>query len=213
VKYSDSWIGSGRSFHPHEFHVLSNLDPDYNGPGHAQLTVYLEHSYQNGGRPRLGIQDNKAISVGFGTPPVNLTTLTESRSVAGCNGIMETSITSECFALAGETPPWYNFKQVLGPVVMQANPGPGYKGNWNFVEAYYQMNTIVNGVGQNNGVMQYWFNGTRIINRHDIIFRTGARPNLQFQQFVMAPYIGSPGSSVAQGFWIDNLTVASARAQ
>jgi len=25
-------------------------------------------------------------------------------------------------------------------------------------------------------VMQYWFNGTLIIDRHDIMFRTGAHP-------------------------------------
>lgn len=213
VKYSDNWIGSTRTFHPHEFHVLSSLDPDFNGPGHGQMTLYLEHSYQNGGRPRMAIQDNKVINISLGTPPTNLVSVTENRSVAGCNGIVESNIAHECFALAGETPPWYNLKQILGPVVMQPNPGAGYKGNWNFVEAYFQMNTIENGVGKANGVMQYWFNGAQIINRQDILFRTAARPTIQFQQFVMAPFIGSPGSSIEQMMWIDNLTVASGRVQ
>ena len=115
---------------------------------------------------------------------------------------------SDCFQQA----PWYNFKQLIGPVVLQANAGAGYKSNWNFVEAYFQLNTVVNGVGRADGVMQYWINGQLVIDRHDIQFRTGARASLQLSQFVIAPYIGD-GSPVDQTMWIDNLTVASARGQ
>ena len=105
---------------------------------------------------------------------------------------------------------WYNDKQITGPVVFQPNPGPGYKNNWNFVEAYFQLNTIVNGIGQADGVMQYWFNGTLIIDRHDILYRTGAHPTLQFNQFLIAPYIGD-GSPVDQSMFIDNLRLATSR--
>jgi len=95
-------------------------------------------------------------------------------------------------------------------VLFQPNPGPGYKSDWNFVEAYFQLNTIVNGVGKADGVMQYWFNGQLIIDRHDILFRTGAHPTLKFSQFLIAPYIGD-GSPVDQSMFIDNLRVATGR--
>jgi hypothetical protein len=119
----------------------------------------------------------------------------------------ETNMYSECFS-AGST--WYNLKQLSGPVVFQPNAGPGYKNSWNFVEAYFQLNTVVNGIGQADGVMQYWFNGTLIIDRHDILFRTGQHPTLQFNQFLIAPYIGD-GSPADQYMWVDNLRLATSR--
>jgi hypothetical protein len=207
VKYSTNWVGSGQLYHPHEFYALSTLDGDYDGPSENFLDVYLEQNYQNGGRPRVAIQDNKSVNYSYGALPNNLTAVTESRSTGGCNGMVETNITSECFDFGTY---WYNDKQLTGPVVFQPNPGAGYKNNWNFVEAYFQLNTIVNGIGQADGVVQYWFNGTLIIDRHDILYRTGAHPTLQFSQFLIAPYIGD-GSPVDQSMFVDNLRVAPAR--
>jgi hypothetical protein len=43
---------------------------------------------------------------------------------------------------------------------------------------------------QRDGVAQLWVDGVLYIDRHDLEFRTGAHPTLQFNQFVMAPYIG-----------------------
>jgi hypothetical protein len=207
VKYSANWVGSAKAYHPHEFYTLSTLDGDYDGPSQSYLDVYVEQNYQNGGRPRLAIQDNKSVNYGYGALPNNLVGVTENRSTGGCNGMAETNMFSECFNVGSY---WYNDKQVTGPVVFQPNPGAGYKNNWNFVEAYFQLNTIVNGIGQANGVMQYWFNGTLIIDRHDVLYRTGAHPTLQFSQFLIAPYIGD-GSPVDQSMWVDNLRVATAR--
>jgi hypothetical protein len=207
IKYSTNWIGSGQAYHPHEFYALSTLDGDYDGPSENYLDVYIEDNYQNGGRPRLAIQDNKSVNYSYGTLPNNLIALTENRSVGGCNGVVETNISSECFNFGTY---WYNDKQLNGPVVFQPNPGPGYKSDWNFVEAYFQLNTILNGIGQADGVVQYWFNGTLIIDRHDILFRTGAHPTLQFSQFLIAPYIGD-GSPVDQSMFVDNLTIARSR--
>jgi uncharacterized protein YjdB len=207
VKYSTNWVGSGQLYHPHEFYALSTLDGDYDGPSENFLDVYLEQNYQNGGRPRVAIQDNNSVNYSYGALPNNLTAVTESRSTGGCNGMVETNITSECFDFGTY---WYNDKQLTGPVVFQPNPGAGYKNNWNFVEAYFQLNTIVNGIGQADGVVQYWFNGTLIIDRHDILYRTGAHPTLQFSQFLIAPYIGD-GSPVDQSMFVDNLRVAPAR--
>src|SRR2546422_11753385 len=78
----------------------------------------------------------------------------------------------------------------------------------NHVEAYVQINSIVAGVGLPDGVVQYWFNGTLVIDRHDMLFRAGARTSLNFAQFVIAPYIGV-GSPVDQYMWVDNLTIAT----
>ncbi len=208
VKYSANWVGSGQTYHPHEFYAMSNLDGDYDGPANAYMTVYLEQNYQNGGKPAMYIQDNKSINTTSGALPNNLVGSTENRSTSGCNGIAESvpwSVVS-CY----NAPPWYNAKGMIGPVVFQPNAGAGYKNNWNFVEAYYQLNTIASGVGQPDGVMQYWFNGTLIIDRHDVIYRTSTRPTLMFSQFLIAPYIGD-GSPVDQSMFIDNLRVGTAR--
>ena len=207
VKYSTNWVGSGQDYHPHEFYTLSTLDGDYDGPSQNFLDVYVEQNYLNGGRPRLAIQDNRSVNTSYGALPNNLIGLTENRSTGGCNGMAETNMVSECFKFGSY---WYNDKQITGPVTFQPNPGAGYKNNWNFVEAYFQLNTIVNGIGQANGVMQYWFNGTLIIDRHDILYRTGAHPTLKFNQFLIAPYIGD-GSPIDQSMWVDNLRVATAR--
>jgi hypothetical protein len=207
VKYSSNWVGSNKPYHPHEFYILSTLDGDWDGPSQNYLDVYIEQNYLNGGRPRIEIQDNKSVNYGYGALPNNLIAVTEDRSVSGCNGVVETNIYSECFNFGTY---WYSDKQLTGPVVFQPSPGPGYKNDWNFVEAYFQMNTIVNGIGQANGVVQYWFNGALILDRHDILFRTGAHATLQFNQFLIAPYIGD-GSPADQSMFIDNLRLATSR--
>jgi len=207
VKYSANWVGSASMDHPHEFYVLSNQDGQYAPLANDWLTAYIETNFVNGaGAPRLTLQDNLAINRNLGTTPLNLIGVTENRSVSGCNGIMETNLFSECYGSGT-----YNDKQFNrgGTVAFQAQPGAaGYKSNWNHVEVYEQMNSVVGGVGVPDGVLQYWFNGTLVIDRHDVVLRTGARPNLSFAQFVIGPYIGV-GSPVDQYMWIDNLTIAT----
>lgn len=207
VKYSANWVGSNHDYHPHEFYLMSNLDGDYDGPSNGYLVAYLEQNYQNGGIPLMALQDNKSVNSSYGPLPHNLVGVTEDRSTCGCNGMIEANMYSECFDAGGY---WYSRKQLTGPVSFQPNPGPGYKNDWNFVEAYYQLNTIVNGIGQADGVMQYWFNGTLVIDRQDIVYRTGAHPTIQFTQLLIGPYIGD-GSPVDQSMFVDNLRVATSR--
>lgn len=201
VKYSANWVGSGKTYHPHEFLILSDQDGDWDGPSNNWLTAYIEHVYQGGGIPRFAIQDNKAINTTLGALPLNLVSTTETRSVAGCNGVVETNVITTCFNM----PPWYNDKEFHA-----AAPVPQWRDTWNQVEAYLQLNTVVGGIGQADGVLQYWFNGALVIDRHDVQFRTGARPTIQFHQFLIGPYIGD-GSPVDQTMWVDNLTVATSR--
>jgi hypothetical protein len=207
VKYSANWVGSGHPYHPHEFLVMSDQDGDWDGPSNNWLTLYVEHNYQNGGIPRLQLQDNKAINTSLGALPINLVGVTENRSVGGCNGVVEASVVTTCFNM----PPWYNDKELSASQVwFKPTAGTGYKGDWNHVEVYLQMNSVAAGLGVPDGVMQYWFNGTLVIDRHDILFRTGARPTIRFHQFLIGPYIGD-GSPVDQYMWIDDLTVATAK--
>ena len=49
VKYSSNWVGSGLSYHPHEFCFLTNKSGVYAGGYGQELTLYVE---QNGLTPR-----------------------------------------------------------------------------------------------------------------------------------------------------------------
>ena len=97
VKYSANWVGSNQLYHPHEFYAMSTLDGDWDGPSNAFMTVYIEQNYQNGGKPRLAMQDNKSINTTYGALPHNLVGVTENRSTGGCNGMAESNMFSECF--------------------------------------------------------------------------------------------------------------------
>jgi uncharacterized protein YjdB len=207
VKYSANYVGSGQDYHPHEFYILSTLDGDFDGLSANYMTIYIEQNYLNGGRPVIAMQDNKNINYSQGSLPNNLVSVTENRSTGGCNGMAESNMYSECF---GSGTSFYNLKHQMGPVTFQPTAGTGYKNSWNFVEAYVQLNTVTNGKGNADGVMQYWFNGQLIIDRHDILYRTAQRASLQLNQFIIAPYIGD-GSPADQYMWVDNLRVATGR--
>jgi uncharacterized protein YjdB len=217
VKYSANWVGSGQNRHPHEFQIRSDLDGDWAAPSETYLTAYIEHNYRNGGMPRLALQDAKNINTAaslfrtggatiHGTDPV---ANTEARSIGGANGGIEDGLYWENFAFS--TGVYYNDKWLTDSLVrFQPSAGPGYQNQWNHVEVYFAMNSIVGAVGQHDGVMQYWFNGVLVLDRRDILFRTGAHPDLRFHQFVINPYIGD-GSPADQYMWVDDLTLATAR--
>ncbi len=206
VKYSSNWVGSGQTFHPHEFHVITGQDNAWIGPSATHLTTYIEHNYrQGGGVPRLAIQD--ALNIDTTRLNVDLTAITEQRGVAGCNGTMD-GIPGDCY-LSGTQ--WRNGKKwdAAGPAFLPA-PGSGYKGDWHQVEVYFQLNTIQNGRGMADGLAQYWLDGQLLIDRQNVLFRTAQHPAMRFNQFVIAPYIGS-GSPVAQTMWVDDLVVATGK--
>ncbi|HEX4568292.1 MAG TPA: Ig-like domain-containing protein, partial [Vicinamibacterales bacterium] len=202
VKYSTNWVGSQKPYHPHEFHFLTTADGDYSGLSFDHLTTYVE---QNGGTPMMQIQDGSNIDqtkIG-----VDLTAVTESRGVAGCNGSSD-GYPDDCYSNGAA---YVNEKQWRAAAqYFTDSAGPYYKNDWHFVEAYVRMNTIVGGKGVNNGVIQYWFDGQLIIDHHDVLLRTGTNATMQFNQFVIAPYIGD-GSPVTQSMWVDNITVGTGK--
>lgn len=203
VKYSSNWEGSNMSYHPHEFLIMTNENGDWDGPAYTHLTAYIE---QNEGEPLLSIQDGQNIdesNIG-----VDLTGVTENRAVAGCNGDSDGYGDGSCY-LSGSA--HRNGKQWrAGNIYFQDTPGLYYKNDWHFIEAYFKLNSISGGIGIADGIIKYWYDDILIINHTDIMIRTGFHPNIKFNQFMIAPWIGD-GSPVAQTFWVDNLTVADYR--
>jgi hypothetical protein len=71
------------------------------------------------------------------------------------------------------------------------------------------MNSIVGGIGQTDGIMQEWMDGTQAINYFNMIYRTGQHPTMKWAQFAISPFYGN-GMPIAQSFYIDELTVGTA---
>lgn len=200
VKYSANWVGSGVNYHPHEFYFVTDVDGDWIGPSATHLTTYVEHLYNGGGgKPRLSLTD--ALNIDGTSINQDLSNVTESRAVAGCNGNTDGYPTG-CYQAGTE---WRNEK-----IFTAAQPAftPATQASWHKVEAYFQLNTISGGKGISDGVAQYWFDGQLVIDKHDVLFRTAQHPTMKFNQFLIGPYIGV-GSPLAQGFWVDDLVIAT----
>jgi hypothetical protein len=211
VKYSDNWVGSAKPYHPHEFHFITNADDIYVGPANSHLTTYIE---QVGGTPRLAIQDSRNVDAScillnndnfvgcngnFDTYP-----FTENRSAASCNGLVGDLDGRDCFANAGG---YYSARFWNAEVRAFGDDAPWDKNDWHLVQSYWSLNEIEDGIGIPNGVLRYWVDGELLISHDQILMRTGAHPDMRFDQFLIAPYIGD-GSPVDQTMWIDDLVVA-----
>lgn len=205
VKFEVGWVGSGRPYHPHEFHFITNQDDRYVGPANTHLTTYTE---QVGLRPMMAIQDSRNVDaacilrnddsfVGCGGDFASYP-FTEMRSVAACNGLLGDVDGRDCFDNGGS---WYSARMWYAPGVAFT------PGTWHFVEAYFRMNTITGGVGDVNGAIRLWVDGAELIASDRILLRTGQHPTMRFNQFLSAQYIGD-GSPIDQTVYYDHLTVA-----
>lgn len=203
VKHSANWVGSNKPYHPHEWSVLTTEDAAYVGPAYTYLTTYIE---ENNGHPVLAIQDGHNIDeskIG-----VDLTAITEQRAVAGCNGDGDGYGPGDCYLNGAQH---FNGKGWKDPLVCFADgPGRYDKNDWHKCEAFFALNSIVGGKGIPNGVIQYWYDDSLLIDHHNVLMRTGAHPTMRFNQFFSGPYIGD-GSPVDQTLWFDELTVATGR--
>ena len=80
------------------------------------------------------------------------------------------------------------------------------KVNWNKVEAYFQLNSIVNNVGVADGIIRLSINGELLINQTGVLLRTGQHADMKFNQIMLKPFIGD-GSPVTQTIWYDDIEV------
>lgn len=198
VKYSTGWEGSNLGYHPHEFQILTNKDSNYAGPASTHLTTYIE---QNEGVPLLRIQDSQNIDES--RIDQDLTSITENRAVAGCNGDSDGHGNGTCY-LSGST--HRNGKKwVADKAYFTDSSGEYYKSDWHHIEVHLQMNSIQNNKGIADGSIKYSYDGNVIIDKSNIMFRTAQNSDMRFNQFLIAPYMSN--SPVDQTFWVDNLTV------
>ena len=173
VKYSLNYTGSNKLYHPHEFHIMTNKNGDYDG-------LSFTH-------PKIG-QD--------------LQNITENRGVHGCNGLYADGYKNvDCYDCGGEH---CNGKRwtATGTTISNAV--------WHHVEANFKLNSIQNGKGIGDGIVKYWLDDQLLINRTDVLIRTGQCPDMKFNQFIIAPWIGD-GSPVDQTFWVDDLVIGNVR--
>jgi hypothetical protein len=207
LKFGPGWVGSGQPYHPHMFHFINDLDDDYVGPASTFLTTYTEVV---NGQAMLALQDSKNVdpncvllnngSFNGCNGDFDSYVFTEDRSVCACNGIVGDLDGKDCFDNGGY---WYSSRSWYAQDAFTDN-------EWHFVEVYFQMNTIQGGVGVPDGKIRWVQDGQTLISYDQILMRTNANATLQFDQFAMLPYIGD-GSPVAQSFYVDDLTVATAR--
>ena len=215
VKYSTNYIGSGVGYHPHEWNMLTNEDWEYQGPADTYLTTYVE---QNAGRPILALQDSKNVDpncvllnnnsfVGC-NGDFNMYVFDENRSACSCNGLLGYLDRRDCFSSPGSSQGYYSSRAwAADSIYFRNTAGPYYKNDWHFIEAYFELNTIDNGIGIPNGKIRYWYDGQTLIYSDSILFRTGAHPDMMFNQLFYGGYIGV-GSPVDQTWWVDDLTIA-----
>jgi hypothetical protein len=215
IKFSGNWVGSGRPYHPHMFHFINDLDDAYVGPAFTYLTTYTEVV---GGRALLALQDGQNVDtacvlrnddsfVGC-DGDFDSYVFSEARSVCACNGIVGDLDGRDCFPVDAKR--WYSSRSWGADDAFTLGGGPNDQTEWHFVEVYFAMNSVKDGVGVADGKIRWVQDGVTLISSDRVLMRTGARAELRFSQFAMLPYIGD-GSPVEQTFWVDDLTVATAR--
>ena len=47
-----------------------------------------------------------------------------------------------------------------------------------------------------------------MLDKHNVLLRTGANPNMKFAQFLLAPEVGA-GATAACTMWVDDLVIAT----
>ena len=206
VQFDPAWRGSEQTYHPHYLQILSNQDfaADPYGPtANNYLALYLEAlsdlSSPYNIRPNFGFQDEKRVNTSFGTPPVDLRAITENRSTAYCNQPLPSSAwVGGCYA---------DTTYYSADIITSAT-GTISKGAWHQIDTWIKMNSIVSGIGQQDGVAQIWVDGVLVTDQHNVQFKTNQNPALAFRELILAPWIGV-GAPITETMYIDELTVWS----
>jgi hypothetical protein len=200
MQLSANWRGSQQAYHPHIMYLMTDKDPtDYEGPYGSATTAYIEVLSNIGSPyatyPQIGVQDGAHINTSYiGT---NLCATNENRAVHGCNGLCDSNTweVQDCY----NGPPWVNGR-------MTRSASPVSFNTWHHYEVYFKMNSISGNVGQKDGIMMMWVDGTLVKNYTDLIYRTNQHATMKWNKLIISPYIGD-GSPIAQQLWIDDLSV------
>ena len=203
VRYSSNYIGSGQTFHPHEWLFLTNEDSAFVGPSSTRLSSYVETRYLNGNiNGALAHTDN--VNIDQANIGVDLTQITELRGANGCNGLLEnTQSTVSCFDSGGGVFVGGRLWDTPGPIILDAD-----KTNWNKIGAFFKLNTLSGGKANIDGVMQMFVNDILVLNFPNMVMRTGEFPNMLYEQLFLGPFIGT-GSPVTQSIYYDDLLIAT----
>lgn len=203
VKTGATWTAPG-----HQFQFLTTADDHYIGPSVSHLTTYDQYSTV-GSNAFANVEIADVLMIDATKRNVDLFGVTEQRSIAGPNGKHEfddaTSHVGWDMYLNGSQWMAAKYLTTTAPIFTDAT-----RTSWHHVESFQRLNTVVGGIAQQDGVFQYWVDGALIMDRHDVYFRTGANPTMQFRTFLIGPWF-SFGAPVDQYMWIDDLTVATGR--
>ena len=84
---------------------------------------------------------------------------------------------------------------------------------WHCVEALFKLNSLDLKADRPNadGIVRGWFDGKRMIDRTDVVFRSTDFPKMRFNQFLLTPYFGPGLLPHEQTLWIDELAVGTKR--
>ena len=219
LKFSANWVGSGQPYHPHMLHFVTDADGEYVGYANTHLTTYTEVVWDGtSGTAALALQDTLNVDpscilqnddsfVGC-NGSFSTYRFSEDRSVCACNGLAGDLDQRDCFSIGSGM--WYSARAWRSAGAFTDAAGSSSKTDWHFVEVYFRMNSIQNGVGVADGKIRWVQDGKTLIKHDHVLLRTGSHAALKFAQHAIAPYIGV-GSPIAQTFWLDDLTVATAR--
>jgi hypothetical protein len=203
IKYGSNWKEQTGGFGHHEIYLLTNQDDAWSNLAFTHLTSYIESwgTYNQAVpvTPEISFQDG--VNIDQTKINVDLTRSTENRAVNGCNGASDTYGT-ECYNTGNGT--YLNGKFIAGQT------GSVSIGTWHRVEVFIKLNSIKNGKGVADGTIAYWLDGKQLFQHNDVMMRTAQYPNMKFNQFVIAPWMGN-GAPGNQSFWIDDLKVATSR--
>ena len=198
TRFSTDWDWTHVGYHPHWILFMTNKNLDYDGPAFTRLTTYVEPM---DGKLLFGIQDGQNIDqLRIGQ---DLTKITEYRAVAGGNGDSD-GYKGDYYR--NGTVYWNGKTWTSDSLFYSDSPGPLYKGDWHLIRVHFQLNSLVDGKGVNNGVVRYWYDNQLIFEHHNILFHTGQFPEMRFNQFLLLPYFG-PGVAHQQSIWIDDLKI------
>ena len=204
VKYSTGYTGSDQPYHPHEFLLLTTENDSLAGPAFTHLTAYIE---QHEGTPMLALQDG--MNIDLSKQGTDLNGITENRAVCGCNGNRpeERTAFTDCYK-AGGGAYWNGKAWKADRIYFQYTPGPYDQTKWHRITVFFRLNTLTDKKANPDGVLRYWYDEQLIIERTNVVFRTASHPAMQFNQFIIAPWIGD-GAPVDQTFWLDDLLLTT----